>query len=41
MDKEHWGKVNILLKKRGDTMEVTEVPLPPIPDEIKKILDEG
>jgi succinate dehydrogenase / fumarate reductase flavoprotein subunit len=40
MDKEHWSKVNVVLRKRGETMEVSEVDLPPVPAEIKKVLEE-
>jgi succinate dehydrogenase / fumarate reductase flavoprotein subunit len=40
MDKGHWSKVNIVLRAGGNGMEVEEVPLPPVPDEIKKVLDE-
>ncbi len=43
-DKGHFSKVNIverLNKPGGDEMEVSEVPLPEVPDEIKKILEEG
>jgi succinate dehydrogenase / fumarate reductase flavoprotein subunit len=39
-DKEHFAKVNIVSRKRGESMEVTEVPLPPVPAEIKKVLEE-
>ncbi|WP_394822555.1 fumarate reductase/succinate dehydrogenase flavoprotein subunit [Pendulispora albinea] len=39
-DKEHFAKVNIVSRKHGDTMEVREVPLPPIPGEIKQVLEE-
>jgi succinate dehydrogenase / fumarate reductase flavoprotein subunit len=40
MDKEHWAKVNIASRGGGNGMEVVEVPLPPVPDEIKKVLEE-
>jgi succinate dehydrogenase / fumarate reductase flavoprotein subunit len=40
MDKEKWGKVNIVLRKRGEEMQAEEVPLPPLPPEIKKVLEE-
>jgi succinate dehydrogenase / fumarate reductase flavoprotein subunit len=41
MDKEHWAKVNIVLKKsKSGHMELEEVPLPKVPDEIKKVLEE-
>jgi succinate dehydrogenase / fumarate reductase, flavoprotein subunit len=42
MDKGHWSKINVVLRKKSDgSMEVEEVPLPPIPDEIKKVLEEA
>ena len=41
MDKEHWAKVNVVLKRApSGEMQVEEVPLPPVPDEIKKVLEE-
>ena len=40
MDKVKWAKLNLVSRKRGETMEVVEVPLPPVPDEIKKVLEE-
>ena len=40
MDKEHWAKVNIVLRKTPNGMGLTEVPLPTVPAEIKKILEE-
>jgi len=39
-DKEHFAKVNIVSRQHGSTMEVAEIPLPPVPDEIKKVLEE-
>jgi succinate dehydrogenase / fumarate reductase flavoprotein subunit len=39
-DKEHFGKLNIVCKQKGDAMELTEVPLPPVSDEIKMVLEE-
>ncbi|HWL86229.1 MAG TPA: fumarate reductase/succinate dehydrogenase flavoprotein subunit [Polyangiaceae bacterium] len=39
-DKEHFAKVNIVSRQHGEAMEVSEIALPPIPDEIKKILEE-
>ena len=38
-DKEHFAKVNIVSKKNGDVMEVSEVPLPEVPAEIKTVLE--
>jgi succinate dehydrogenase / fumarate reductase flavoprotein subunit len=41
MDKGHWAKVNCVVRKTANgSMEVEEVPLPPVPDEIKKVLEE-
>jgi succinate dehydrogenase / fumarate reductase flavoprotein subunit len=41
MDKERWAKVNIVLRRgKSGEMELEEVPLPPVPDEIKKVLEE-
>ncbi len=40
MDKEHFAKVNIVSADKGGSMSTTEVPLPEVPDEIKKILEE-
>jgi succinate dehydrogenase / fumarate reductase flavoprotein subunit len=42
MDKEHFAKVNIVskMKPSGSEMDVAEVPLPDVPDEIKKVLEE-
>ncbi len=39
-DEKHWGKVNLVSRARGETMEIVEVPLPPPPDEIVKVLKE-
>ena len=41
MDKAHWAKVNLVAKRTGSgEMEVVEVPLPDLPPEIKKVLEE-
>jgi succinate dehydrogenase / fumarate reductase flavoprotein subunit len=40
MDKGHWAKVNIVSREKGGRMELEEVALPPLPDEIKKVLEE-
>jgi succinate dehydrogenase / fumarate reductase flavoprotein subunit len=42
MDKEKWAKHNLVARKKkgSDEMEIEEVPLPPLPPEIKKILEE-
>ncbi|WP_394847760.1 fumarate reductase/succinate dehydrogenase flavoprotein subunit [Pendulispora brunnea] len=39
-DKEHFAKVNIVSRLHGSTMEVAEIDLPPVPAEIKKVLEE-
>ncbi len=41
MDKGHFSKVNIVLRKSAGGMEVEEVPLPDVPQEIKTVLEEG
>ncbi len=41
MDKGRWSQVNIVVRRASDgAMEVTEAPLAPVPDEIKKVLEE-
>src|SRR6185312_5858136 len=41
MDKGHWSKVNVVLKRGASgEMEIREEPLPPVPDEIKQVLEE-
>jgi succinate dehydrogenase / fumarate reductase flavoprotein subunit len=40
MDKGHWSKINIVSRERGGQMQLEEVALPPLPDEIKKVLEE-
>jgi succinate dehydrogenase / fumarate reductase flavoprotein subunit len=40
MDKGHFSKVNLVCREGGNGMEITELPLPEVPDEIKKILAE-
>jgi succinate dehydrogenase / fumarate reductase flavoprotein subunit len=40
MDDAHFGKVNIVSRNDAGAMKTEEVPLPDVPDEIKKILDE-
>jgi succinate dehydrogenase / fumarate reductase, flavoprotein subunit len=39
-DKGHFAKVNIVARQRGDAMDLEEAPLPPMTDEIKKVLEE-
>jgi succinate dehydrogenase / fumarate reductase flavoprotein subunit len=40
MDKGHFSKVNLVCREGGNGMEIAELPLPEVPDEIKKILAE-
>jgi succinate dehydrogenase / fumarate reductase, flavoprotein subunit len=40
MDKGHWSKVNLCCAQGGNGMEVREQPLPDVPDEIKKVLED-
>jgi len=40
MDKGAWSKTNLVVREGGNGMEVEETPLPPVPDEIKKVLEE-
>jgi succinate dehydrogenase / fumarate reductase flavoprotein subunit len=43
MDKGHFSKVNVVSRRSGDgkaTMEIREAPLPDVPEEIKKTLEE-
>jgi succinate dehydrogenase / fumarate reductase flavoprotein subunit len=40
MDKGHFSKTNIVAKKTPTGMEVREAPLPDVPAEIKKVLEE-
>ncbi len=40
MDKAHFAKVNIVSKKTASGMAVREEPLPDVPEEIKKVLEE-
>jgi succinate dehydrogenase / fumarate reductase flavoprotein subunit len=35
-----WGKVNTTVNKDGDQMRVGTSPLPPMPDELRKIIEE-
>ncbi len=39
-DKGHWSTVNIVSRMGGNGMELEEQALPPVPDEIKKVLAE-
>jgi succinate dehydrogenase / fumarate reductase flavoprotein subunit len=35
----HWGQLNVIIRKRGDTMEVAREPLPEVPPELKNLLE--
>jgi succinate dehydrogenase / fumarate reductase flavoprotein subunit len=35
-----WGKLNVVIRKRGDGVEVVREPLPEVPDELKELLKE-
>ncbi|MCU1284187.1 MAG: Succinate dehydrogenase flavoprotein subunit protein [Acidobacteriales bacterium] len=37
---EQWGKQNNITKREGETMMLKQVARPPLPDDLKKILDE-
>jgi succinate dehydrogenase / fumarate reductase flavoprotein subunit len=39
-DKGHFSKVNIVCRRKGDSMELEEAALPPPSDEIKRVLEE-
>jgi succinate dehydrogenase / fumarate reductase flavoprotein subunit len=34
-----WGRRNVIIRKRGDDLEVAEAPLPEMPDDLKAILN--
>jgi len=38
--KDEFGKVNIMVKENGGRMQVSRVPLPPIPPELQQVIDE-
>jgi succinate dehydrogenase / fumarate reductase flavoprotein subunit len=38
--KDEFGKVNIMVKESGGGMQVSRVPLPPIPPELQQVIDE-
>jgi succinate dehydrogenase / fumarate reductase flavoprotein subunit len=38
--KDEFGKVNIMVKESGGRMQVSRVPLPPIPPELQQVIDE-
>lgn len=35
-----WGKFNLIVNKKGDEINVERIPLPPLPAELKQVLDE-
>jgi succinate dehydrogenase / fumarate reductase flavoprotein subunit len=35
-----FGNVNVMVKQAGTTMQVTRIPIPPIPDELKQVIEE-
>ena len=35
-----WGKVNIVISKDGEQMRIAKSPLPQMPEELKKLLEE-
>jgi succinate dehydrogenase / fumarate reductase flavoprotein subunit len=35
-----WGKLNVIIRKQGETIEVAREPLPEMPDELKELLKE-
>jgi succinate dehydrogenase / fumarate reductase flavoprotein subunit len=35
-----WGKLNLVVRKRGFEMQVERVPIPEMPDELKKVIEE-
>ena len=37
-DDEKWGKVNLIVRRKGDAMEVVEEPLPEWSDEARDII---
>jgi succinate dehydrogenase / fumarate reductase flavoprotein subunit len=37
-DNAKWGKVNVVIRQRNQTMEVVQVPLPEMPAELKELL---
>ncbi|MCH7909624.1 MAG: hypothetical protein IIB38_08410, partial [Candidatus Hydrogenedentes bacterium] len=39
-DDEKWGKVNLIVRKVGDAIEVSERALPEMPDELKQLIKE-
>ncbi|MCU1307222.1 MAG: succinate dehydrogenase subunit [Acidobacteriaceae bacterium] len=38
---EQWGKQNNIIKREGAAMSLKQVPKPPLPEDLKKILDEN
>jgi succinate dehydrogenase / fumarate reductase flavoprotein subunit len=36
---KHFGAVNVICRRQGDTMAVAEEPLPQMPDELRRIVE--
>jgi succinate dehydrogenase / fumarate reductase flavoprotein subunit len=36
---KHFGAVNVVVRRQGDTMAVAEEPLPQMPDELRRIVE--
>jgi succinate dehydrogenase / fumarate reductase flavoprotein subunit len=37
---DEFSKINVMVKQSGDAMRVSRVPIPPIPDELKQVIEE-
>ena len=35
----HWGKINVIIRRKGDRMEVAQEPLPEMPPELRDLLE--
>jgi succinate dehydrogenase / fumarate reductase flavoprotein subunit len=40
MDKGHFSKVNVVIRKGASGMQIEEAALPSLPEDIKKVLEE-
>jgi succinate dehydrogenase / fumarate reductase flavoprotein subunit len=38
---KHFGAVSVIVRRQGDAMTVAQEPIPPLPPELRRILDEG
>jgi succinate dehydrogenase / fumarate reductase flavoprotein subunit len=36
---KHFGTLNVVVRRQGDAMTVTQEPIPPMPDELKRVLE--